>query len=44
MEGIIKMDFEEMGIESIDWILLAENRDKGRAVVNAVMSCKVPPD
>ena len=44
MEVIIKMDFEEMGIEGIDWILLAENRDKWRAVVNAVMSFKVPPD
>jgi hypothetical protein len=41
--SIIKMGFEEMGIEGIDWILLAENRDKWWAVVYAVMSLKIPP-
>lgn len=40
MEVTLKMDFEEMGREGIDWILLAENR----AVVNAVMGLKIPPD
>ena len=44
MEVITKMDFEEMGREGIGWIFLVENSDKLRAVVNAVMSFKVPPD
>jgi hypothetical protein len=29
IEVIIKMDFEEMGREGIEWTLLAENRDSG---------------
>jgi len=44
MEVIIKMDFEEMGREDIEWILLVENRVKWRADVDVVMSLKVPPD
>jgi hypothetical protein len=33
-----------MGREGMEWILLVENRDKWRAVVNTVMSFKDPPD
>jgi hypothetical protein len=33
-----------MGREGIDWVLLAENRDKWWAVVISVMSFKVPTD
>jgi hypothetical protein len=33
----IKMDLGEMGCEGINWISLAQNRDKLRALVNVVM-------
>jgi len=41
-EGNIKMDLEEVGCEGIDWIDLAEDRDRWRALVNAAMSLRVP--
>lgn len=34
----IEMYLEELGRESVDWIHLAWNRHKRRAVVNTVMS------
>jgi hypothetical protein len=33
---------EEVGWEGIDWIDLAEDRDRWRAAVNAVMNLRVP--
>ena len=36
-EGNIKMDFEEMSCRGMEWIDLAQDMDKWRAVVNAVM-------
>jgi len=33
----IKMSLKEIGIEGVDWIDLAQGRDKWRAAVNAVM-------
>jgi hypothetical protein len=36
------MDLKEIGWESVDWIHLAQDRDKWRAVVNTVMSIHVP--
>jgi hypothetical protein len=38
----IKMDFGEMGWRGIDWIGLAQDRDKWRALANAVLSLWVP--
>jgi hypothetical protein len=36
------MDLGEIGWGGVDWIGLAQDRDKGRAVVNVVMNFQVP--
>ena len=39
----IKMDLQEVGCGSIDWIDVAQDRDKwGGALVNAIMKPEVP--
>jgi hypothetical protein len=38
----IKMDLLEMGVNVLDWIGLAEDRYRWRALVNAVMNLRVP--
>jgi hypothetical protein len=35
------MDLREIGLESVDWIRLAQDRDVWRAVVSAVMNSLV---
>jgi hypothetical protein len=40
--GNIKMDLGEIGWGSVDWIVLAQDRDQCRALVNAVMNVWVP--
>jgi len=36
------MDLQEVGYGDLDWIDLAQDRDKWWALVNAVMSLRVP--
>jgi hypothetical protein len=38
----IKMDLREIGCDEVDWIGLAQDRDKWRTLVNAVMNLRVP--
>jgi hypothetical protein len=38
----IRMDLGEVGWGDVDWIGLAQDRDKWRAFVNAVMNLRVP--
>jgi hypothetical protein len=39
-DGII-MDLREIGLGVVDWIRLAQDRDRWRAVVSAVMNLRV---
>jgi hypothetical protein len=41
-EDNIKMDIREVGWEDTNWIDLAQDRDRWRALVNAVMNLRVP--
>jgi hypothetical protein len=41
-ENYIKMDIQEVGCEVMDWIQLAQDRDRWRALVSVVIHLPVP--
>jgi hypothetical protein len=38
----VMMNLRETGWDGMDWIVLAQNRDQWRALVNTVMNLRVP--
>jgi hypothetical protein len=41
-ENNIKLDFQEVGCEGVDWVELAEDRERWRALGDAVETFQVP--
>jgi hypothetical protein len=40
-EDGVRMDLREIGLRGVDWIRLAQDKDRWRAVVSAVMNIRV---
>jgi len=41
-EDNIKMDLQEVGCRGMDWIEIAQGRDRWRVLINVVISFRVP--
>jgi hypothetical protein len=41
-ENNIKMDIQEVDFEGMDWIVMAQDTDRWRVPVSAVMNLRVP--
>jgi hypothetical protein len=41
-EDNIKLDLQEVGCGGVDWIDMAQDRDRWLAIVNTVMNLRVP--
>jgi hypothetical protein len=41
-EGNIKIDLQQVGCKGMDWIDVAQHREKWRTLVNAVKNLRVP--
>jgi len=41
-EDNIKMDLKEMSCEVLDWIIVAQDRNRWRGFLNAVMNLRFP--
>jgi len=41
-EDNIRMDLQKVGCGCVDWMELAQDRDRWRALVSAVMNIRVP--
>ena len=39
---MVKMDLLDVGRGDMDWIEVAQDRDRWRAIVNSVMNLRVP--
>jgi hypothetical protein len=41
-KNYIKMDLQEVGCGGVDWIELAQDKERWRALMNAVMNLMIP--
>jgi hypothetical protein len=41
-EGIVRMDLQQGGCRGTDWIELAQDSDRCRALMSAVMNLRIP--